>query len=222
MWTRIAAVFFLATISQAAVGAPRGCPGWGRTTTPAPHPWPGGAESHPALIAKLPQATDVLLLGDSHVAIWPADLWHPLRSFNAGYGGDWIENLLWRLHAPEWRSITPRNVVVSIGTNNLARGDCAFAIIEGITTVLRRVRTLWPETRVFYLGIPMRAPQGSLRTAERVAINATLRRGLIATLVDPDPVLKCAGCFESAEIVHLSGEGYVALTTAVRPLIKGP
>ena len=222
MWTRVAAAVLLLAMSLPAVAAPRGCLGRERTTNPSPNRWPMAVESHLAQLVALPATTDVLLLGDSHAANWPPQLWQPLRSFNAGNAGDWIENLLWRLRAPEWRRITPKNVVVSIGSNNLARGDCAFALTEGITTILRRVRTLWPEARVIYIGIPMRGPKGSLRPADRAAVNATVQRGSTTIPVDLDHILNCAGCFDSPEVVHLSGDGYAALAAGLKPLIEGP
>jgi hypothetical protein len=219
MWIRIAALFLMAAMSPPADAATQGCSGWRRTTLPAPQLWPGSLDSHRAQIAELPNKTDVLQLGDSHAAIWPAELWQPLQIFSAGNPGDWIENLLWRLQAPEWHKLTPRNVVVAIGTNNLARGDCAFAIVEGVTTVLRRIQEIWPNARVIYIGIPMRGPRGSLRPEERAATNATLRQNAGVTFVDPDYILNCGGCFDSAEIAHLSANGYTALTAAIKPLI---
>src|SRR5688572_19564041 len=105
----IVAILLMAALSLPALAGPRGCLGWGRTTNPAPHPWPGGVESHWAQMAKLPDETDILLLGDSHATLWPADLWQPLRAINAGQPGDWIENVLWRLGAPEWQKLKPQN-----------------------------------------------------------------------------------------------------------------
>jgi len=218
-----AALLMVLHASTAGAGGRLVCPGWQRTTYPVQHPYSGGVAAHWTLLAAMPNAIDLLILGNSHAAGWPDDLWKPLRTFNAGVGGDLIENLLWRLRAPEWRKIAPRNVLVTIGSNNLARGDCSFAVVEGVAAVFRQVRELWPEAQVFFVGIPPRGLAGSLRATERAAINTTLRFSAAAAnvkKVDPDAALGCRGCYETDQKVHISSEGYVALTSAIKPFVK--
>ena len=180
-----------------------------------PLPW---RLRHDQQLEKLPTTTDILLIGDSYAALWQSDVWGPLRTFNAGVGGASIEQVLWRVRDPKWRALTPKNVVLFIGSNNHARGDCAFAIIDGVSTILSRMISLWPNARFFVVGIPPPGPRDSLRPSERAIVNKLVewrasQQGV--RYVGSDNLLE----YLSADEVHLGIGAYQALTSAIRPLL---
>jgi GDSL-like Lipase/Acylhydrolase family len=71
------------------------------------------------------QPIDVLFLGDSITRRWtdsPGEWkrWFgSFRAANFGVGADCVENLLWRTQNGELEGISPRVIVVLIGTNNI-------------------------------------------------------------------------------------------------------
>jgi hypothetical protein len=181
-----------------------------------PLPW---QSIHDQQLERLPSTVDVLLIGDSHAALWEAHLLSPRQIFNAGVGGALIEQVLWRVRDPKWQAVTPKNVVLFIGSNNHARGDCAVAIIDGISTLLSRVVRLWPDARVFVVGIPPRGPRGALRPSERVVINTFLKERVPlqgATYVGTDDLIHHLGVGD----VHYNVEAYQALTSAIVSLLQ--
>ena len=180
-----------------------------------PLPW---RSIHDQQIERLPSTVDILLIGDSHAALWAAALLSPRQSFNAGVGGALIEQVLWRLRDSRWQALTPKNVVLFIGANNHARGDCAFNIIEGISKILSRTLRLWPNARFFVVGIPPRGVAGAVRPSERAIINTLLEKRVSrqgATYVGTDELTEHLDVGD----VHYKVEAYQALTSAIAPLL---
>jgi len=189
-----------------------------KSNLPVPYPVDFAVVAHRTQLEQLPSTAGVLLIGDSHAHLWPANLWEGLTTYNAALAGDLIEHVLWRLHSPEWRTLQPANVILVAGTNNLARGDCAFAIIEGIAALLSQAKRLWPNSRLFFLGIPPRDMQGPLRPAERATINAILRLHLATRnihFVDAERLLR----YPRSDQVHYPPEAYRALMPDILPLL---
>jgi hypothetical protein len=124
----------LTTLLPSSLAKAAGCAGTRKISKPVPYPVAGPAATHAQQLGEVPRAADVLLIGDSHASLWPADLWSPLQIVNTGIAGDLIEHVLWRLYDPRWRTLQPKNVVLFVGSNNLARGDCTFAILEGVAS----------------------------------------------------------------------------------------
>ena len=173
---------------------------------------------HDEQLGKLPSTADVLLIGDSHASLWDPTLFAPRQTFNAGVGGASIEQMLWRMRDPRWRAVTPKNVILFIGSNNHARGDCAFEMIEGISTIVSRMVSLWPNARLFVVGIPPRGMRGSLRSFERDVMNMLLDnrvRSQGAIYVETDEIVQYLGVGD----VHYDVGAYRTFTTAIRPLL---
>jgi len=189
-----------------------------KSSVPVPYPYPFAVAAHRLQLERMPGTADVLLIGDSHAHLWPPDLWGSLPTYNASLAGDFIEHVLWRLHSPEWQTLQPANVMLVVGTNNLARGDCAFAIIEGIAALLSQAKRLWPNSRLFFVGIPPREMYGPLRPAERATINAILRSHLATKnvhFVDAERLLR----YPRSDQVHYPPEAYRALMPDILPLL---
>ena len=179
------------------------------------------------MAASMPDTADLILLGDSLAASWPAAFYPEAfpgrRVLNLGLTGDRVQNTLWRLGAMNIQHLRPREVVLLLGTNNLGDGDEAEAIARGIEKVLSTARLIWVEPHVFVVTVPRRGPDPGLREAERLHLNSILHTELPsshgAVLIDADAMLDCSPPGYSSllpDLLHLSPDGYRRLGDAFR------
>jgi lysophospholipase L1-like esterase len=115
---------------------------------------------------------DVLFLGDSITDFWRDEnpnrggkkVWDAnfasLRAANFGISADRTENVLWRLENGELDGIRPKVVVLMIGTNNtgferdkVTPRNTTSEVIDGVTAVVKKLRTKLPSTKVLLLAI---------------------------------------------------------------------
>jgi lysophospholipase L1-like esterase len=89
---------------------------------------------------------------------------------NMGFGWDRTQNVLWRLRQGEFEGLTPKWVVLMIGTNNLtgtenARSNTPEEIVEGIDTIRGEIHRRSPESRIILMAILPRGekPDAPLR-----------------------------------------------------------
>jgi lysophospholipase L1-like esterase len=146
---------------------------------------------------------------------------------NYGIGGDSTRQLLWRIAHGEVDGLTPKVVVLRIGTNNLyddANGGSDEEIARGIDSVVALLRDKLPRSRILLLGL---LPRQNEWFCGRVArINA-----LIAKLDDGKAVryLDMSARFASApgkvipdlyhqDQLHLSAKGYQVWADSMQPL----
>lgn len=118
----------------------------------------------------------LLFLGDSitehwHVAphIWNA-YYGKYQPANFGIGGDRTQNVIWRIEHGELDGISPRVVVLMLGTNN-SLDDPAPAIAAADRKIVGMIRARLPDTKILLLGIFPRGPhaaKGQPVTPERV------------------------------------------------------
>ena len=104
---------------------------------------------------------DVIFLGDSITQAWEvagkevwAKYYTPRHALNLGIGSDRTQHVLWRLDHGHLAGLKPKVVVVLIGVNNIA--DEAYMpgmVLEGVTTVVQKLRIKLPETKILLLGI---------------------------------------------------------------------
>jgi len=103
----------------------------------------------------------VLFLGDSITDFWPrVGEWSwlrlaPYKPANFGIGGDRTENVLWRITNGELDGISPKVVVILIGSNNVGfyREETAEWAANGIKKVVETVHEKLPQTKVLLLGV---------------------------------------------------------------------
>jgi lysophospholipase L1-like esterase len=103
---------------------------------------------------------DLLLLGDSITDAWRgqkalwAERFEPLKAANFGISGDCTQHLLWRLRNGELDGITPKAVMLLIGTNNIGwnKQDEA-STVAGITAVVNEIRSKSAATKILLLAI---------------------------------------------------------------------
>lgn len=154
----------------------------------------------------------------------------PLRAANFGLDGDRTQHLLWRLQHGELEGLAPRVVVVLIGTNNTGlekdgvtpRNSPAEAT-EGISLVVRTLRSRLPASRILLLGIFPRGETDAPQRAQIREINAALARlddGRQVRFLDLGPRFLAPDGTLSREImpdlVHLSEAGYAIWAAALK------
>lgn len=109
---------------------------------------------------------EIVLIGDSIIhywggepvapKAWAADVWN--RTFagrsveNLGFGWDRTENVLWRINHGELNGISPKLIIIKIGTNNTGINGAAD-IADGIEAVCVRVHEVQPRAKILLLGI---------------------------------------------------------------------
>lgn len=128
---------------------------------------------------------DVLFVGDSLIQhmhqspIW-RQLFSPLHSLNFGIGGDATQHVLWRLSNGELDNISPKVVILWVGTNN--HGHTPDQICEGIKEIVQVIKNKLPHAHTLVLGL---LPRGKSPNPLRER-NATVNK-LVQTALQPLP-----------------------------------
>ena len=179
---------------------------------------------------------DIVFLGDSITKGWKqivstnwAGTTPALKAVNYGIGGDTTRQLLWRIRHGELDGITPRLVVLMIGTNSLYNDQNSGTneqITDGVKAVLGLIHEKTPAARVLLLGV---LPRQTKSWTDRIAaIN-----GLLAGLDEPGRVYyrdagaaflsedgRLAAGLYNADRVHPNAAGSEKLTATVKPWVK--
>jgi lysophospholipase L1-like esterase len=148
------------------------------------------ADRHRALLeaVHLHADSELLLIGDSITHNYdkakPPDenfqpaweqFYEPRQALNLGYSGDTTGHVLWRLANGEVDGLHPKVAMVSIGTNNTARGQTAEQTEAGIDAVVASLEQRLPGTRILLLGI-LPSDISDAKTAADRAVNRYLAR----------------------------------------------
>jgi len=127
---------------------------------PVPMSKPGWMERHESMNAKARQGkVDLIYIGDSIVQryegvgkpVWD-HYYAPRNALNLGISGDRTQHVIWRLDHGNIDGINPKLAIVMIGQNNGGHNS-ATEIAEGVTEVVKRIRTTLPNTKILLLGI---------------------------------------------------------------------
>ncbi len=181
---------------------------------------------------------DLLFLGDSITEIWGSngkEVWAKyygkLNAANFGISGDQTQHVLWRIQNGELDGISPKVVVLMIGTNNLTRYPAA-AIVRADKLIVERIHEKLPNTKVLLLGIfPRGADPKAHGTAFYRAKIKVVNAGL-ATLDDGDKTryldigdkfLDADGSLPRAvmpDFLHPSAAGYQIWADSMAPLLN--
>lgn len=100
----------------------------------------------------------VLFLGDSITESWRSvpHIWEhyfgKYQPANFGYSGDQTQNVIWRLENGELEGITPKVVVLMIGTNNSGQHS-GEQIVDGIKKIIEITRAKVPGVKFLLLAI---------------------------------------------------------------------
>jgi len=116
---------------------------------------------------------DLLFIGDSITQGWEkegAPVWKKhyakRNTFATGFGGDRTENVLWRLQHGAVDNMTPKLVVMMIGTNNTGhRHENPATTAAGIKNLLNELQQRLPQSKILLLAVFPRdeKPDGELR-----------------------------------------------------------
>lgn len=75
-----------------------------------------------------------------------------MQAVNMGFGWDRIENVLWRMQHGELDGITPKQIVLMIGTNNL-QYNTDGEIVLGLQFLINAIRLKQPAANLLLMGI---------------------------------------------------------------------
>jgi lysophospholipase L1-like esterase len=200
--------------------------------------------AHEQLLAKAKAGRiDVYFTGDSITRRWGAtDYPDFLANWNAnfhgwnaadfGWGGDTVQNVLWRLTQGELDKVNPKVIVVMAGTNNIGsripagrEGAKADEIVDGLRAVLDTCREKAPDAVVILMGITPRNDNPGAKAVigqvnERLAKLADGKKvrylDINDKLADTDGKLR-AGM--SPDGLHLSVKGYQVWADTLKPVL---
>ena len=98
-------------------------------------------------------------------------LFRPHTATNMGFGFDYVDNAYYRVQNGELDGISPRVIIVLLGTNNLGhRKDTPQACADNIRAFVRLVRRKCPSSKILLLGVlPRKEPGGTGEADEQAA-----------------------------------------------------
>ena len=185
---------------------------------------------------------DILFLGDSITdgwrwgnggsKIWP-QLYAPRHGANFGIGYDRIQNVLWRVENGELENISPKVVILLIGTNNTGNEDNSKPrnttpeIIEGISNLVRQIQFRLPQTKILLLGIFPRGQKNDPIREQVKAVNAGILKladdDKIKFLDIGDKFLELDGTLPRdlfPDLLHPDEKGYQIWADAMEPTLS--
>src|SRR6516164_6560952 len=201
--------------------------------------------AHEQMIENLKKGRiDVYFAGDSITRRWRAtdypqflanwnENFHGWNAANYGWGGDTIQNILWRMQNGELDGVHPKVIVLLAGTNNIGTFPASDAkvadITKGIKALLDTLREKAPKATIILMGIlPRNDGRDSaalMRSIDRINEN-------IAKLADGKSV-RCLNINDkladkdgkllqgmTVDRLHLSLKGYQVWADALRPLLR--
>ncbi len=176
----------------------------------------------------------VIFIGDSITQGWEGagqEVWEkfytPRNAVNLGIGGDRTQHVLWRLDHGNIKGLKPKAAVLMIGTNNSNGEDnTPGQIVDGIATIVRKLRQELPVTKILLLAIFPRSENYSAQRGKLAMINQAIRR-----LADDQNIfwvdfghkfLNDDGTIPASlmpDYLHLSKEGYQIWADSIEPLL---
>jgi lysophospholipase L1-like esterase len=178
---------------------------------------------------------DLLFLGDSITAGWASrgkDVWQKhyadMNAANFGIGGDRTQHVLWRITNGELDGISPKVVVLMIGTNNSAN-DAPDKIAEAIEKTVGIIRQKLPKSKVLLLAVFTRTRDTDKKNMPTIkAVNeriAKLDDGKTVRFLDiNDKFSDSEGKVPKETFpdgLHPNEKGYEIWADAMDPLLKG-
>ncbi|MBQ4144767.1 MAG: GDSL family lipase [Thermoguttaceae bacterium] len=185
---------------------------------------------------------ELVFLGDSITHHWDnagknvqKKYFGDIRLVNLGMGWNRTQHVLWELETIEAEKISPKAVMVMIGTNNLGKGrrpgdvvgGTPDEIVAGNAAIVKKIRELWPNAKILLLGDFPRGHQPTDPYREKIAkANAELAKladketvffmDLTPNLLDDDGFLQTP---ITPDFLHLTPAGYEIWARAVSPVL---
>ncbi|MFO0808955.1 MAG: GDSL-type esterase/lipase family protein [Gemmataceae bacterium] len=213
-------------------------------TTPVARADANSRTAHAQLLEKAKTGRiDVYFVGDSITRRWGAtdypdflanwkQNFHGWNAANFGWGGDTVQNILWRLHNGELDKVNPKVVVIMAGTNNIGSAGRAgdddakiTDIAEGLKAILGVCQEKAPAAAIILMGITPRNDNPAARAiVDRVnekvsqfANGKTVRYlNINNKLADHEGKLLDG---MSPDRLHLSAKGYQVWADALKPVL---
>lgn len=200
------------------------------------------AKTHDKYVARAKKGDiDLYFEGDSITANWVSargkEVWAKefsgYKSADFGIGGDRTEHVLWRMDNGELDGLSPKVVVLMIGTNNTS--NCTSEeIAGGVAAIVKKFREKTPDAHILLLAI---FPRGDVKTDNPTDKRRKINEGaneLIAKLDDGDHVkflnindkFPAVGTpefekdFPDATHLHPGPEGYQIWADAIKPYLR--
>ena len=168
--TRVVVAAIAVAASACAARAPRAAAGSGAAAdSPSPRLDRNSLTAHADLVDKAKSGRiDVYFVGDSITRRWGALDYPELlanwtsnffgwNAANFGWGGDRVQNILWRLENGELDGVRPKVFVVLAGTNNVGArqraGDEAADIARGVRAIVDACRRKAPAATIVLMAI---------------------------------------------------------------------
>jgi lysophospholipase L1-like esterase len=185
-----------------------------------------------------PGECDIAFIGDSITQGWEArtitNVWQKYygqrKTLNFGVGGDRTQHVLWRIENGQLDGIKPRVAVLLIGTNNSNTNktdNTEGEILEGVTAIVKQIRTRLPDTKIILVGIFPRGKTFSVQRGKILEVNEALAKlddGKTIRYIDFGPQLIDADGSISPSIMrdflHLTEAGYEIWAAAMEPTLK--
>lgn len=146
---------------------------------------------------------------------------------NMGFGFDYVDNAYYRVQNGELDGISPRVIIVLLGTNNLGhRKDTPQACADNIKAFVRLVHRKCPSSKILLLGILPRKEKNLAEPVKRTnRLLAKLQNGKSVFFADPGKALLSAdGVFPQHEfmkdVVHPNARGYEVLGKELAALLN--
>lgn len=192
--------------------------------------------AHERNLKRKEQPIGLLFIGDSITAGWSGkgrQIWDErygkFNAANFGIGGDRTEHVLWRIENGELDGISPKVVVLMIGTNNVWTSN-PEQIIAGVKAVVAAIRAKLPDSKLLLLGVFPRSQSALVdgkpepRRAKLMAVNPELAKlddgQNIFYLEIWKPFLNEDGTIDKEvmhDFLHLTEKGYKIWADAMQP-----
>lgn len=181
-----------------------------------------------------PGNVDLIFIGDSITQGWEGagrEVWKKhygsRNAVNLGIGGDRTQHVLWRLKNGNIDDISPKLAVVMIGTNNAGR-DQPEQTSEGVTAIVKILRTELPETKILLLAVfPRGENSGDKKRQDNDRVNETISKlddgEMIHYLDIADAFLDDDGTLQRSvmpDLLHLNTASYQKWADAIEPSVK--
>jgi beta-glucosidase len=138
--------------------------------------WQQRHQQKTAQLQEINGAGDILVLGDAITHAWEVEgvqYWQQhfahRHAFNLGFAGDRTEHLLWRLQNSELGKLSPKWIVLLVGTNNAGhRLDSPEDIAAGVQSILKELGIQLPNSKVLLMAIFPRSRNTNKPMRQRV------------------------------------------------------
>jgi lysophospholipase L1-like esterase len=173
---------------------------------------------------------NLLFLGDSITQGWNNnEVWRrfygPRNAENFGIGGDGTQHVLWRIQNGELEGIQPKVTVLMIGTNNVS-SSTPDEIVQGITAIVKELRSRLPKTKILLLGVFPRGEKPASVRERLKAVNEKIAKlddgahvkflDISQAFLNPDGTISPS---VMPDFLHLSSKGYRIWAEAMEPTL---